>query len=181
MKFWKQLFLPVMLLMGIITTLVYTSCIRNVCDNVHCFNGGSCNAGICRCPTGFENAQCQDSSIHRFEGGYAGLTTCNNLAQTIDTAWVTPGYAGILSVNVKLKSIYGSKGLLKGTVSSNESTYAIIVNNNDSLPNYQRKYSITLQSDKTLTIHEYNLDNGYTRSGDSSVSQCTFLGTKYTK
>ena len=108
------------------------------------------------------------------------MKTCNNLAETIDSAWITPGYNGILSVNVKLKSIYGSKGLLKGTVSSNESTYAIIVNNNDSLANYQRKYTITLQSDKTLTIHEYNLDNGYITSGDSSVSQCVFLGTKYT-
>jgi len=179
MKFWKQIFLTSLVMLGVITTVVYTSCIKNVCDNVKCLNGGSCNGGECHCPTGFTNVQCQDSTITQFEGGYAGYVTCNNRAETIDTAWIYPGSKGILSVNVKLKSIFLTKGWLYGQVNTNESTYAIDVTNNDSLPNFQRIYTITLQNNVNLSIHEYNLDNGYSTKGDSSTSTCTFLGVKF--
>lgn len=178
MKFGKQILLTVTMFAAIAGTAVFTSCEKNACDGVTCFNGGSCGYGKCNCPTGYEDAQCGTKSITRYLGTYAGYTVCDNGAQTIDTVIVTPANRGVLSVDVYYKGIYPK--VLQGYVRSNESTYSIVVTNNDSTKagslEYLRVFDITLQSDKSLKVHQYERD--YTVAVDTIQHSCQFVGTK---
>lgn len=178
MKFWKQILLTVFLFSAIAIVTVHTSCERNSCNGIKCYNGGSCGYGLCHCPTGYEGSQCETYMRSRYIGKYGGFTTCNNGAYTIDSAFITDGGNGVLSVDVRLKSI--SPKMLHGYVSSNQSTYSIIVTNNDSAKAgykfYRKVYTITLQSDKNLSIHSY--EQSYSGADDTVVSHCSFLGYK---
>ena len=179
MKFWKPVLLSVSLLCALLTTIVYTACEKNPCNNVTCMNGGSCSNGACRCPTGWENTQCQNRTIDRYIGTYGGFSTCNNGAQTIDTAFITFDGGAINTVSVRLKSL--DPKILRGYASNNESSYSIIVTNNDSnavapYTSYLRTFTITLQSDSSLSIHTY--ERYITNIGDTVQNICSFLGHK---
>ena len=178
MKLWKPILLTASLLTTIISTTVLTSCERNSCDGITCYNGGSCGNGLCRCLTGYEGTQCEYESRSRYLGVYGGFLECNNGAQTIDTVRIYPANRGKLSVDVYLQSI--KPKVLQGYVSSNSSTYSVIILNNDSSKantiQYLRTFDITLQGDKTLTLHKYEYE--ITDKVDTFVSQCTFVGDK---
>jgi hypothetical protein len=157
--------------------MLYTSCERNVCDNVTCFNGGSCNSGECRCPTGYEGSQCQTLSVSRFVGTYGGFTSCGYDGGQVgtavtDTAVITADPNNINFVYITFKNI--APMVLHGYVSNTVSTYAIIVPT-DSTYNSTLKFTVTLQSDTKLTIAEYA--NYYHTTGDTTAV-CTFVGTK---
>ena len=174
--------------MAIVSAVVYSSCVQDACNNVSCLNGGSCGNGVCRCPTGYEGTQCETLSIARFlnksgdsTGIYAGYTSCNNTQQVIDSAFITADGVAKNTVAVRMNSI--SPKVLHGYVSSNESAYSIIVTNNDSFmvgsTFYERIFTITLQSDKSLSIHSYEENRFNTVSGpDTIINKCTFLGFK---
>ncbi len=163
------------------TASIFTSCEKNACDGVDCKNGGSCGHGLCTCPTGYEGATCETKSTERYLGVYAGYTTCNAGARVIDTVTIVAGNKGILSVDVYYQSILPK--VLHGYVSSNESTYSILVTNNDSskigYKHYLRLFDITLQSDKSLKLHMY--ENGRSDVDDTLFSSCEFLGMKVKK
>lgn len=178
MKFWRQILVTASLFTAIISAAVLTSCEKNSCDGVTCLNGGSCGSGVCTCPAGYEGAQCEFKSIDRFLGIYGGYTTCNNGAHIIDTVTIVPANRGPLTVDVYLESIYPK--VLQGYVSNNESTYSIVITNNDSAKagslEYLRYFTITLQADKSLKIHKYERD--YTNEIDTFSYSCEFLGVK---
>jgi hypothetical protein len=183
MKFWKLSLVTTIIFAAFIVIFLYTACERNVCDNVTCFNGGSCNVGTCRCPLGWEDPQCQTKSVARYLGSYGGYTTCNGGAQFIDSAMIRVDDFGVINVQVTLKSTLPK--VLHGYVSSNESTYSVVVTNNDSTftlykaggdsTYYSRYYTVTLQNDKTLSIHYYEKSFSPT---DTIISSCSFLGNK---
>ncbi len=181
MKFGKQILLTITLFTAIVGIVFMSSCEKNACDGVTCYNGGSCGYGECNCPTGFEDAQCGTKMIARYIGMYGGYTVCDNGAAIIDTVTIVPANRGILSVDVYYKSIFPK--VLQGYVSSNESTYSIVVTNNDSSKvgslKYLRVFDITLQSDKSLKLHEYEHD--YTNTLDTFQHSCQFVGTKIIK
>lgn len=129
--------------------------------------------GTCRCPTGYEGTQCQTKSTSRFEGVYAGLTTCDNGAYLIDSAWVAADPNKINYVYITYRSILPR--ILHGYVNNSESTYAIIVPD-DSAANYVKVFTITLQDDKKLSINSFVHDKSV--PGDTIISKCNFLGTK---
>lgn len=174
MKFGKHIFLTVFVFFGVIATILYTSCEKNPCNNVSCLNGGSCNMGVCRCPTGYENTKCQTKSVTRYIGTYVGYSTCNNGTMVIDSAFITADNVAINTVAVKLTSIMPK--ILHGYVSNNAATYSIIVTNNDSATNYDRIYTITLQSDTKLIISSYV--NDLSDPADTIIDKCQFIGTK---
>ena len=179
MKIWKQSLITTLLFFTFISAVLYSACEKDACTNVNCFNGGSCNAGVCRCPLGYENTQCQTLSVTRYLGTYgkSGYTTCNNGAETIDTAKIWADGRGKNTVSIKLNSIYPK--ILQGYVNSNESTYAVIITNNDSSLTGQNIYTVTLQSDNSLSIHIYDYSITQTTSGpDTMRTQCTFLGVR---
>lgn len=178
MKFWKPFLLTTALFGAIVSTAVLTSCEPNSCDGIICYNAGSCGSGVCNCPTGWEGAQCQTAKRDRYIGIYGGFMQCDNTAQTIDTVTIAPANRGLLTVDVYVQSLLPK--VLHGFVESNESTYRILVVNNDSSKNgtkeYLRTFEITLQSDKTLVLHkyEYEIDNNI----DTFQHACHFIGPK---
>ena len=178
MRFWKQILLTVFLFAAIVVVTVHSSCEKNSCNGITCYNGGACGYGLCRCPTGFEGPQCESLSVDRYLGRYGGYVSCNSGAYVIDSAFITKANRGILSVDVYLKSL--NPKVLQGYVSTNESTYSIIVTNNDSSKVgslfYLKTYTITLQSDKNLSIHTYEQDS--TGVGTTVINHCAFLGYK---
>lgn len=188
MKSWKITLVTSLIFMAVVSVIVYSSCVKNACDNVTCLNGGSCGNGVCRCPTGYEDPQCQTLSINRYLGAYAGYTSCNGAQQVIDSAFITAAPdMGINYVAVKFNSVYNDptvpNKILYGYVDNNESTYAIVVTNNDSSLHgsnfFERIFTITLQNNKTLTIHSYEENIFPTLSGpDTVVNKCMFIGTK---
>src|ERR1700733_2690853 len=99
MKFWKPTLLTTLLFAAFIVIFLYTACEQNPCNNVTCFNGGSCSSGKCICPTGFENTQCQDESVKRYIGVYGGYTICNNQQEVIDTVSIVADSSGPAMVN----------------------------------------------------------------------------------
>ena len=40
------------------------------CASVTCQNGGTCNNGVCSCPTGYEGALCQTKTVDKLVGNY---------------------------------------------------------------------------------------------------------------
>lgn len=180
MKFWRQILLTFSLFAAIIGTAVLTSCEKNSCDGIDCRNGGSCGHGVCTCPPGYEDAICGTKSVTRYLGTYGGFTTCDNGAPTIDTVTVMAANRGPLTVDVYYQSL--KPKVLQGYVSSNESTYSIVVTNNDSSKagslNYLRVFTITLQADKSLKLHKYEHDYVAEPVLDTFQYSCEFLGTK---
>ena len=177
MKIWKPAILTSALFIVFAILVVFTACERNICDNVNCFNGGSCNQGLCVCPTGFEDPQCGTLSTARYVGVYVGYEKCDALSAIIDSVFITTGSAGIMSVDVKQNSI--NPKIIHGFVNSTVSVYSIIVTDNDSTKNdssnYYRTFTITLQNDKTLSINSF--EHGENKT-DTFTHHCNFLGNK---
>jgi hypothetical protein len=170
MKFLKPAILTTLLFFAFVSTILYTSCEKNACNNVVCHNGGSCSMGTCRCPTGVEGYQCQSLTSARYVGIYAGYSQCDNLASTYDTVTITTDNLPLNQVAVRMKSI--KPKVLYGYIENNQSTYSIVVTNNDSSATYARIYTITLQDDKNLSIHAY--DHTYVNPFNTNINKCTF-------
>jgi hypothetical protein len=179
MKIWKPAILTSALFIVFTILAVFTACERNICDNVNCFNGGSCNQGLCVCPTGYEDPQCGTLSTARYIGVYVGYEKCDALSAIIDSVFITAGDAGILSVNIKENAV--SPKVVTGFVNSTVTLYSVIVTNNDSTytdsSNYRRIFTVTLQSDKTLSINIFEHSENKT---DTFSHTCNFLGNKVT-
>jgi hypothetical protein len=183
MRFWKPVLLTTFSFFAFVTTILYTACEKNPCNNVNCLNGGSCNNGFCRCPTGWENTQCQSKTIDRFIGTYYGYMGCDNGAQIYDTITIKADNRAINTVSVYMRSLQNTK-VLQGYASNNESTYAIVVTNNDSSkagsPFYRRVWTITLQNDNKLIVNNYLTDYYTNPAGgvDTTEQKCYFNGVK---
>ena len=181
MKFWKISLLTTILFFAFCVTVLYTACEQDPCNNVVCYNGGSCGNGICHCPTGYENTQCQDKSVTRYLGTYAGYIGCNDGAEVIDSAFIYADTSSASMINyvwVKLNSI--APTILHGYVYYNQSIYSIVVpevNANNDL----KIYTITLQNfgnseNNKLSINTF--DKNESVPGDTVTTQCNFLGFK---
>ena len=181
MRFWKPILLTTISFFAIVTTIVYSSCEKNPCNNIDCLNGGSCGHGVCRCPTGYEGPRCESKAAARFVGAYGGFKECDNGAAVIDSAFIWEDLAHINYVYVKLRSDYMNNGkTLHGYITSNEATYAITITNNDSAKagsiDYLKVWTVTLQDDKKLVINSY--ERNQTFADDTLIHYCYFLGFK---
>lgn len=47
---------------------LYTSCIKDKCSNVACYNHGVCVQGVCTCPYLYEGTSCEDRWLNKFSG-----------------------------------------------------------------------------------------------------------------
>lgn len=85
MKFWKSIFLSACAFIAVASTVTYTSCEKDSCNDLKCKNGGSCAEGFCRCKTGYEGAECELKIADRFLGTYVGYNHCNSDPALVDT------------------------------------------------------------------------------------------------
>lgn len=56
----------------LISLLGLAACENDPCEETICENGGTCEAGVCQCPDGFDGDFCELSDISRFTGTYMG-------------------------------------------------------------------------------------------------------------
>jgi len=183
MKFWRIGIFTLLIFISAVTIVLHSSCERNVCDNVTCFNGGACNqSGTCTCPVGFEGPQCAIQSSSYFIGTYVGLNTCD------DNGSPVPGTAEIDSVqitqagNVDFVNVAINTNrtiqYITGYISDNDAIYSIIVAT-DSSADYIQRYTITLQGNTNLTINTYSWKVQHESGGDdTTIQNCYFKGTK---
>lgn len=174
MKFWKPILLTSVFLLAITSTFVFTACEQDKCNGVTCNNGGSCNEGICKCPTGFEDPTCSTLTRTRYIGYYPGYSSCNNGAEIIDTVFIAIDNPKQNTTVKAWESIHPTD-TLHGYVSSNETTYQMFLNS-ITYTNYNKSFHITLQSNNSLVLNSYEAN--YTNPADTIVNSCAFVGQK---
>lgn len=76
MKSIRHIALTAMLTVGSFSAITYTSCTKDDCRDVICWNGGTCTDGFCTCPTGFSGENCQIILADQFPGVYIGKDMC---------------------------------------------------------------------------------------------------------
>jgi hypothetical protein len=160
MRFWKHTLITAAAFIGISSTILYSSCVKDSCERLHCKNGAVCNDEICQCPTGFEGTECEHYFSERYIGTYDGNTKCNEMAPNIDSAKVT--LIGYSKVALRIYAMGVDTNTYTVTVNATSGRYT------------DASKGITIdvvdEADK-LTIREERIENGNTTS-------CTFIGTK---
>jgi hypothetical protein len=86
MKSIKSILLASLGFFGLAATFTIASCEQDPCVDLNCQQGASCSEGYCRCPEGYEGAECEYTAASRFVGTYVGISQCNRDPQKVDTA-----------------------------------------------------------------------------------------------
>ena len=165
MKFLKSIFLSVCAFLAVATTVTYTSCEKDSCDDLKCKNGGSCAEGFCRCKTGYEGAVCEYKIADRFIGSYAGYQLCRPNPSLVDTLDV---YMKTEPNIVEFRRRAFGSPAYSGTATG----YNIVV---DDVPtsNGHVHVSTVITDAKEITIHTETYVNG-----NSNYTVCDFVGTR---
>ena len=85
MKFWKHTLLAACCFFTVASIVLVSSCEKDACTELKCKNGSACTDGFCRCPTGYEGAECDFKTINRFIGTYYGYNHCDQVSALLDT------------------------------------------------------------------------------------------------
>lgn len=84
MNAMKKILVTATVMLLIFFAVVYTSCRRDPCTKMVCYNGGVCSRGTCLCPTGFTGSLCQYTSIVYYNNTYTPVyITVNGSQATI--------------------------------------------------------------------------------------------------
>jgi hypothetical protein len=78
MKPIRLILLTSFLTVAFVYGITYTACKKDACKNVVCLNLGTCDAGKCICPVGYEGSRCDTLSIDKFVFTYNGGDTCGS-------------------------------------------------------------------------------------------------------
>jgi hypothetical protein len=120
MKFWKHSLITAITFIALCTTVLYTSCIKDSCESLKCRNEGTCADGFCRCPDGYEGAQCEIESREKFVGVYYGQLKIDQKQVVGDTAYVLLDETLKTGVSVSVSIHSRLPELLYGTVKGND-------------------------------------------------------------
>ncbi|XZF15277.1 calcium-binding EGF-like domain-containing protein [Chitinophagaceae bacterium MMS25-I14] len=165
MKFWKYTLITAFSFIGIASTVLYTACEKDSCTDLKCKNGGSCADGYCRCPTGYEGAECETMVTDRFVGRYYGTTRCDQLPGLVDTLDVFVKSAPLTLGMVRHGNITDT---IYGTADGNAVDVAAYSQNN------QAKYVQATVALKKFTLYVQNISD----VAGNKQSVCTFVGSK---
>ncbi len=72
MKSIKHIALSAILTVSAFGAITYTSCTKDECKDVVCQNGGTCDAGVCTCPTGAGGTSCETVFRTTYANSYVG-------------------------------------------------------------------------------------------------------------
>lgn len=143
MKKAKTILLSGILTMGVFSMVAYTSCSKSdKCDSIVCKNGGTCSDGVCKCPLGFEGANCETDSKSKFIGSFSATDNC----PVPDSSRTSLNYSMTIT-------------------SGSTATQVYVINLADASSNPADALTANLTSSKELTIEPKTLPNGRTYSG----------------
>lgn len=143
-------------------------CVADACLDLKCQNGGSCAENYCRCPTGFEGAECEFRTVDRLLGTYVGFTTCDSTNNVADTVAVflknAPLEVGVVRYG---DSVGAGRDTLYGTVEKFRINIPDFVNGNA----VRRAHAII--TDKNFTFYKETVPNVNT---PLAKDVCSFVG-----
>lgn len=168
MKFWKYTLITALAFIGVSFTVLYSSCVKDSCTDLKCKNGGSCADGFCRCPTGYEGAECEIKVTARFVGSYYGNVRCDMLPGLVDTLDIFLKSEPVTLSVVRRKN---PSDTLSGTAAGNTITIADFNGNNTI--KYANAVLDPLNSKKVTFYWEYVSD-----VNQGTKTTCSFVGFK---
>ncbi len=166
MKLWKHSLITAFAFFGISTTVLYTSCEKDSCNDLVCRNGGSCAEGFCRCPTGYEGTECESMAADKFVGSFVGNVQCGEqtpLSDTVDI-WIAKDPNEVRFVQHSRPS-----DTLQAIANGNSLTVQVHYDGN-----YKRAINISIDN-KKLTYYREDVPDT-SNAGGKNV--CYFIGFK---
>ncbi len=165
MKRWKLSLLTLTLTVSVFGIVLFSACEKDPCTDLKCKNGSACTEGFCRCPTGYEGAECEFKTSTRFLGSFIGYNHCGDLPALNDTLDVRQ----VAEPNIVAFSLrHNSPGeVIQGTVEQ----YAIVVPDEPQINGYQRKAHAVIDHNQITVIIER-------ATGPGQKGVCTFIGTR---
>ncbi len=131
-------------------TLVFTSCNKDECEDVTCYNGGYCNSGVCICEAGYEGNTCETTSISKFTKNWdatdvkTGSTTNLNYSTLISQKLTNNIFQVTISDISDGYFVNNVEGAVEGNV-------IVIPNYEPDNDGYSIEGTITYNSDGTLS------------------------------
>lgn len=165
MKFWKSYLITAIAFFGITTTVMLSSCEQDSCTSLKCQNGGSCAEGYCRCPTGFEGAECEIKSADRFVGLFTGYRTCTGYPPTPDSVEIFMDQEPVM---IKLVMYNNKLDTFSGTVQGTHIEFLPVENGT-----YKRHITADFLNNKLKVYDDQIMD---IEAGTRLV--CSFIGEK---
>lgn len=139
--FRSQLFIGIVA-SSLFMLIAYSSCIKDKCGNITCFNNGICVEGFCTCPSVYEGPSCQTE----WQEKYAGNWQARDL-DFRDSTKTYRNYALSLKGSVDSFLINGLGDTLRNVVCKYSSRYSFNIKGGQAFGD-----SITIQSGRgTIT------------------------------
>lgn len=195
MKALRHIIITLLLAALCFSTVTYMACKKNKCNNIVCQNGGSCNNGVCSCPSEYTGTLCEKGScvnVNCLNGGACVSGTCNcangyegerceltnkyiGTYTAVDSCSSSPKYYSvIISMNptgtgdiIKITNIGNITTYIYATLSSDQNSFTI---NATSYEGYHYQGGGNFSND---TIYA-----GYTVTIGSSFTSCTGVWVK---
>lgn len=164
MKRWKLSLLTLSLFAMLSGLVLFSACEQDPCTELKCKNGSACTEGFCRCPTGYEGAECEYKTSWRVLGTFIGYNHCDDLPALNDTLDVRQvAEPNIVELSLRRNN---AAEILRGTVDG----YTIIIPDEE-VNGYLRKAQAVIAQDRITLL----IDRGY---GPGSKTVCNFAGTR---
>ncbi len=165
MKRWKLSLLTLTLTLSVFGIVLFSACEKDPCTDLKCKNGSACTEGFCRCPTGYEGAECEFKTSTRVLGTFIGYNHCDDLPALNDTMDVRQ-VAEPNIVEFALRHNNATE-IIRGTVEN----YSIIVPDEQTSNGYLRKAHVVVDHNQITLV----VERAYS-PGQKGV--CTFIGTR---
>lgn len=117
MKTFRLIALSALVTVGAAFSVLYTSCSKDECKDVICKNGGTCEAGICKCPIGYIGSSCETRA---FVGTWDGSDACGGTSFTY-TMSIANGSDSVTML-VTNAGGFGASNVIRGTLSADART-----------------------------------------------------------
>lgn len=162
MKRWKLSVLSLSLTLTAFGFVLFGSCETDPCTQLSCKNGSACTEGYCRCPTGYEGAECEIKTAQKFIGVFIGYNHCDDYPAMNDTLDVYQvAEPNVLEFHLRHNN---PTGLYRGTAVGNRIEVPDVESNGNTI-----KAQAVIDHDDINVIFTIG-------SGPGNISECVFSG-----